>query len=206
MKSRSDAVSVVIIAGPTASGKSGLALALAERFNGTIINADSQQIYRDLRIVTARPDAAAVARVPHRLYGYVDAAERGSVARWRASAETEIGNAIGAGRLPFVVGGTGLYLRVLLNGLAPIPDIPDLIRAEAASLSAALGGAAFRERLARLDPTAAARLPPGDRQRLMRAWEVVRATGIPIGIWHRQTPPDAAARYRTAAILLMPPR
>jgi tRNA dimethylallyltransferase len=206
MNSRSDAVSVVIIAGPTASGKSGLALALAERFNGTIINADSQQIYRDLRIVTARPDAAAEARVPHRLYGYVDAAERGSVARWRASAETEIGNAIGAGRLPFVVGGTGLYLRALLDGLAPIPDIPEAIRAEAASLYAALGGAAFRDRLARLDPAVAARLPPGDRQRLMRAWEVVRATGVPIGLWHRQMAPVATARYRTAAILLMPPR
>jgi tRNA dimethylallyltransferase len=204
MKSRSNAASVVIIAGPTASGKSGLALGLAEQFAGTIINADSQQIYRDLRILTARPDAAAETRVPHRLYGRLDAAERGSVARWRIMAEAEIAAAVSTGRLPIVVGGTGLYLRTLLQGLAPVPDIPGDLRREATALYETVGGIAFRERLACLDPITAARLPPGDRQRLTRAWEVVRATGIPIGVWRKGS--AATAPYNFATILLMPPR
>ena len=195
---------VVIIAGPTASGKSALALALAAAFGGTIINADSQQIYRDLRILSARPDAAAERRAPHRLYGLLDAAERGSVARWRDLAEAEIAASRGAGRIPFLVGGTGLYLHALRAGLAPVPDIPPAIRDEASSLYDALGGGAFRERLARLDPEAAARLPPGDRQRLVRAWEVVQATGMPIGGW--QNLPRPPTPHRFATILLMPPR
>jgi tRNA dimethylallyltransferase len=183
-----------------------MAAELAERFHGTIINADSQQTYRDLHILTARPDTKAEARAPHRLYGYLDAAERGSAARWRELAQTEIALATEAARLPIVVGGTGLYLRALFEGLAPIPDIPPEVRAEAASLYETLGGAAFRERLARFDPAAAMRLPPSDRTRLTRAWEVVRATGIPIALWHLQTTSDSARRYRTAKILLMPPR
>src|SRR5579862_354435 len=106
---------VVIIAGPTASGKSALALGLAEHFGGIVINADSQQCYRDLRILTARPDAAAEARAPHRLYGYLDAAARGSVARWREGGAAEIAAAIAGGRVPVVVGGTGLYLRAVMQ-------------------------------------------------------------------------------------------
>src|SRR5438067_2700160 len=195
---------VVIIAGPTASGKSALALELAAAFDGTIINADSLQIYRDLRILTARPDALATARVPHRLYGFLDAAERGSVGRWRESALAEIAAAHRAGRLPILVGGTGLYLSALQHGLAAIPPIPPDIRAEAASMYRALGGAAFLGRLSALDPATASRLPPTDRQRLMRAWEVVRATGVPLGDWHRRTAP--AAPHRFASLLLMPPR
>lgn len=195
---------VIVIAGPTASGKSALALELAAAFDGTIINADSLQTYRDLRILSARPDDAAMAGVPHRLYGYLDAAERGSVGRWRELALTEIAASHCAGALPIVVGGTGLYLRVLQHGLAAIPPIPAAIREEAAALHRALGGAAFRERLRALDPVAAARLPPGDRQRLMRAWEVVRATGRPIGQWRSGVAP--ASSYRFASILLAPPR
>ncbi len=195
---------VILIAGPTASGKSALALELAATLGGTIINADALQIYRDLGVLSARPDAAALARVPHRLYGYLDAAERGSAGRWRELALTEIADVHTAGRLPIVVGGTGLYLRALQQGLAAIPPIPAAIREEAAALHRALGGAAFRERLAALDPAAAARLPPGDRQRLMRAWEVVSATGRPIGEW--QAGPAAALPYRFASILLAPPR
>ncbi len=167
---------VVLIAGPTASGKSALALELAATLGGTIINADALQIYRDLRVLSARPDAAALARVPHRLYGYLDAAERGSAGRWRELALTEIADAHTAGRLPIVVGGTGLYLRALQQGLAAIPPIPAAIREEAAALHRALGGTAFRERLAARDPASASRLPSGDRQRLTRAWEVVRST------------------------------
>src|SRR5438477_2442242 len=143
--------SVVIIAGPTASGKSGLALELAAACGGAIINADSQQIYRELPMLSARPDAAAEARAPHRLYGFLDAAERGSVARWRDLAETEIAAALAAGRVPLLVGGTGLYLRALTRGLAPVPDIPAAIRGEGSQLYDRLGGEAFRERLAALD-------------------------------------------------------
>jgi tRNA dimethylallyltransferase len=195
--------SVIIVAGPTASGKSALALELAAVIGGTIINADSQQIYRDLNILSARPDAVAMRRVPHRLYGFLDAAERGSVGRWRALALAEIAKAHARGSLPFLVGGTGLYLRAIQYGLAAVPPIPAAIRAEAGALFQALGGVAFRDRLMVLDP-AASRLPSGDRQRLLRAWEVARATGRPLGEWQR----DAAGPgpYRFATILTMPPR
>jgi tRNA dimethylallyltransferase len=195
---------VVIIVGPTASGKSALALALAEHYGGTIINADSQQLYRDLKILSARPDASAETHVPRRLYGFLDAAERGSVARWRELALIEIAAASGAGRLPIVVGGTGLYLRALMQGLAPVPDIPAGIRAETNELYRRLGGAGFRDALARLDPDAAARFPPGDRTRLTRAYEVVRATGVPIGEWQKRA--LAPVPFRFATLLLMPPR
>ena len=195
---------VILIAGPTAGGKSALALELAVTFDGTIINADSLQTYRDLRILSARPDAAAEARAPHRLYGFLDAVERGSVGRWRALALREVAAALAAGRLPIVVGGTGLYLRALTDGLAAIPTIPTAIRAEAAELYREHGGIAFRARLATLDPVAAARLPPSDRQRLTRAYEVVRATGLPLHQWQRH--PEAAAPYRFVTLLLLPSR
>jgi tRNA dimethylallyltransferase len=195
---------VIIVAGPTASGKSGLALALAEAFRGTIVNADSLQCYRDLDILTARPDAAAQALVPHRLYGWLDAAQRGSAALWRARAAAEIEGALGAGRLPLLVGGTGLYLRALQQGLAPIPDIPQAVRLEASKLHQALGGAGFRDALMKLDPQAANRLPPGDTTRLRRAWEVVQATGIPIAEWQRRA--HDAALWRFFTVLLLPAR
>ena len=195
---------VLIVAGPTASGKSALALELASAIGGTIINADALQVYRGLPILTACPDRAALARAPHRLYAYLDPAERGSVARWRKLALGEIAAAHHAGRVPILVGGTGLYLRAAQHGLAAIPEIPPPLRAEAAALYDEIGGEAFRERLVRLDPASAARLPPGDRQRLKRAYEVVRATGIPIGDW--QGSPAEAPPYRFASILLLPPR
>jgi tRNA dimethylallyltransferase len=201
---RDRAPAVIVVAGPTASGKSTLALALADALNGMIINADSLQCYRDLRILTARPDEAAERQAPHRLYGFLDAGVRGSAAHWRALALDEIAAATTAGRLPILVGGTGLYLRALEKGLAPIPQIPEEIRNEAVELHRELGGTAFRERLAQLDPTAAQRLFPGDRQRLIRAFEVARATGVPIGQWRQQ--PLAQSAYRIATILLAPPR
>jgi tRNA dimethylallyltransferase len=197
-------LSAVIVAGPTASGKSALALELAAALDGTIINADSQQIYRNLEILSARPDAAAMRRVPHRLYGFLDAAERGSVGRWRTLALAEIAAAQVRRSLPFLVGGTGLYLRAIQHGLAAVPPIPAAIRAEAAALYDELGGPAFRERLMALDPAAASRLPSGDRQRLLRAWEVVRATGQPLGDWQRGGAEPSP--YRFATVLLMPPR
>ena len=195
---------VLVIAGPTASGKSALALRLADAFDGTVINADSRQVYCDLRVLTARPDAAAEEQVPHRLYGFLDAAERGSVAKWRALAVAEIAAVIRAGRLPIFVGGTGLYIRALQRGLAPVPDIPEVIRQEALELHRLLGGVGLHEQLAQLDPAGAQRLFPGDRQRLVRAYEVVRATGIPLGAWQCQI--HSSSRYRFATILLMPPR
>ena len=177
---------------------------MAAALGGTIVNADSQQVYRDLPILTAQPDAAAMRRAPHRLYGYLDAAERGSVARWRELALAEIAAVHAAVSLSIVVGGTGLYLRALVEGLAPVPQIPPEIRAEAAALYADLGGAAFGERLAALDPDAAARLPPGDRARLTRAWEVVRATGVRLREWQLRA--GGATPYRFATLLLMPAR
>jgi len=195
---------IIIIAGPTASGKSALALALAEHFGGTIINADSQQVYRDLAVLTARPGADEEARVPHRLYGVIDAAESCSVGRWRRLALSEIEAARRDERLPILVGGTGLYIEALLQGLAELPEIPAAARAEAQALYAKLGGEAFRAALAELDPETAARLPPSDAQRLTRAYEVTIATGRPLSEWRRHQ--SAGPALHAAAIVLLPPR
>jgi tRNA dimethylallyltransferase len=154
--------------------------------------------------LTARPDASAEERAPHRLYGFLDAAERGSVADWRALALGEIATATEAGRLPILVGGTGFYLLALENGLAPVPKIPDAVRQETLELHRLLGSVGFRERLAQLDPIGAQRLFPADRQRLVRAYEVVRATGIPLAAWQRL--PHRSPPYRYSTILVMPPR
>jgi tRNA dimethylallyltransferase len=188
---------VVIVAGPTASGKSALALAVAEALGGTIINADSMQVYRDLAVLTARPGAAELARAPHRLYGVIDAAEPCSAGRWRELARA-------AGKVPILAGGSGLYLRALLEGLAPVPPVPPALRAEARALHARLGGEAFREALAARDPEAAQRLAAGDTQRLIRAYEVVAATGRPLAEWRRAQGP--AAGPPAIAVLLLPPR
>jgi tRNA dimethylallyltransferase len=196
--------SIVIIAGPTGSGKSALAMAVAEHFGGTIINADSQQVYRDLAVLTARPGAAEMARVPHRLYGVIDATESCSVGRWLRLALDEIAVAQGVGSLPILVGGTGLYLEALLNGLAELPPIPEAARKEAHALHAKLGGVAFRDALAELDPEAASRVGSADTQRLTRAYEVVRATGIPLSAWQRRQ--STSPIRRAAAIVLLPPR
>ncbi len=195
---------VVVIAGPTASGKSVLAVELAADLGATVINADALQCYRDLQILTARPDRVAIERAPHRLYGVLDAAERGSVGNWRGRAVAEIAAAAQSGRLALVVGGTGLYIRALTHGLAPFPVIPEPVRAQAQALYRRLGGAAFRRRLAELDPVAAERLPAGDSQRLVRAYAMVHATGRPIGAWRAR--PHAPLACRIATILLMPPR
>lgn len=197
---------VVVITGPTASGKSGLALALAERLDGTIINADSMQIYAELSVVTARPTAAEEARVPHRLFGVLPAAERCSAGRWLTLAQGAVQEAWAAGRLPLVVGGTGMYLKSLMQGLAPVPEVPEEVRAEAEALLDALGGEAFRTRLAELDPLAAARLPAGDRQRLVRAYGVARATGRTLADWQAGAGTGSALAARFLTILIQPPR
>lgn len=197
---------VLVIGGPTASGKSGLALRLAQTGNGTIINADSMQVYAELRIITARPSAAEEAVVPHHLYGVVSAAERMSAARWRALALDAIDAAHAVGRLPIIVGGTGLYLRSLMQGLSDIPEIPPTIRAEAMAIQAEQGSPFLHGELAKVDPVTAARLHPTDSQRLIRAWEVWRATGRSISDWQADPPRDAPTHLAFTTLVVEPPR
>ena len=174
---------LVIVTGPTASGKSDLALRLAETFEGVVINADSMQVYRELSVLTARPGLEAMRRVPHRLYGVLPGAERCSAGRWSVMARAEIAAARDRGRLPIVTGGTGLYLRALLEGLDPVPAVPEAVRARARRLHDTLGGRGFHAALAARDPAMAGRLHPNDRQRLVRAWEVMEATGRSLADW-----------------------
>jgi tRNA dimethylallyltransferase len=173
---------VIVIAGPTASGKSAVALALARALGGTIINADASQLYADLRIITARPTPEEEAAAPHRLYGVLDGDDTASAARWAAMARAEIVAAEAAGRLPILVGGTGMYLRSLIDGLAPVPPIDAGVRAAVRELSPGAVHAA----LEREEPGAAARLAPADQQRTRRALEVVRSTGRPLSAWQQQ--------------------
>jgi len=195
---------VIVIAGPTASGKSHLALAVAREFNGAIINADSMQVYRDLRVLTARPDETELARAPHFLYGGIDAGESCSAGRWRGLALAEIARARSAKRLPLIVGGTGLYLSALLDGLAEVPPVPARIITETRELHARLGGEQFRAALAERDPEGAKRLHAGDTQRLIRAYAVARATGVALSEWQRRQ--KGGAKPNAAAIVLLPPR
>ncbi len=197
---------LLIVAGPTASGKSGLALALAVEFGGTVINADSMQLYRGLEILTAQPDAAARAEAPHLLYGVRDIADPASAGKWRDLALEAIAETRSAGRLPILVGGTGLYIRALLQGMAPIPPVPAAIRDRARALHTALGGPAFRARLAERDPEGAARLNPGDTQRLIRAYEVVEATGKPLSYWQALQQDGGESPFRPFVLTVMPPR
>lgn len=173
----------VLIAGPTASGKSALAIALARRFGGIVINADSMQVYRDLAVITARPDAADLAAAPHQLYGTVDGAVNFSVARWRDAALAAIAAAEAEGLLPIVIGGTGLYFKALTQGLSDIPPVPDAIRRRVRSEAEGLPAPALHERLSAIDPETAARLRPNDPQRVLRALEVFLATGRPLAHW-----------------------
>lgn len=177
----------VLIAGPTASGKSALALALAERTGGVVINADSMQVYRDLRVLSARPSVEEEARAPHLLYGHVDGAQEYSVAHWLEDVRRAMNEA--DGRLPILIGGTGLYFKALTRGLSPMPAIPDAVRQRVRAL--ADDAEALHARLASLDPETAARLRPSDTQRLMRAIEVFEATGKPLARWQseRTDPP-----------------
>jgi tRNA dimethylallyltransferase len=176
----------VLIAGPTASGKSALALAVAEAFGGTIINADAMQVYRDLRIVTARPTPEEEARAPHLLYGHVDAAENYSVGRWCVEASAALAAVERGGRLPILAGGTGLYFKALTRGLAAIPPIPSQIRSAVRERLKREGIAALYAELSARDDASARRLMPGDRARISRALEVVLATGRSITDWHAE--------------------
>lgn len=189
----------MLIAGPTASGKSALALALAARVGGVVLNADSMQVYGDLAVLTARPTVAEMAEVPHGLYGHVDADEDYSVGRWLADARAAIASARAGGRRPIFVGGTGLYFRALTQGLADIPPVPAEVRAAVRGAAEGVASAALHARLAGLDPETAARLAPNDRQRVLRALEVMTATGRPLSHWQRDVQPpilDAATCVR----------
>jgi len=193
---------VILIAGPTASGKSALALALAEKIGGTIVNADSMQVYRDLRVITARPTPAEEARVPHRLYGHVDAGENYSAGRWCrvvGEAHTEIA---AQGRVAILVGGTGLYFKALTSGLAAVPPTPAEIRDQVRARMASEGAAALHGELARLDPVTAQRLMLNDRSRIARALEVMQATGRSLTDWHREGMPALVDSTRAAKIFL----
>lgn len=197
---------LIVIAGPTASGKSALALRVAEAAGGVIVNADSMQLYRDLRILTARPGAEDEARAPHRLFGILDADEPASVGRWLQLAQAAIAEASAARRPAIVVGGTGLYLHALLHGLAPVPQVPERIRTAARMRLAEGGLPALRAELAELDPVMAARLRPSDRQRLLRAYEVVVGTGRSLATWQEMPPVRIALPERRFGLALMPPR
>ncbi len=195
----------VLVAGPTCSGKSALALDLAEALRGTIVNADSMQVYRELRILTARPTEAEERAVPHALYGVRPAALAGDAAWWRGKALAAMADAVNAGRLPIVCGGTGLYFAALTEGLAHIPYPGDAARQQARSLLRDAGAEALHEKLRRADPETAGRLHPSDGQRIARAWEVYAGTGKGLAAWQsgEHQPP---APYRFVAALLDPPR
>ena len=199
-------VDAVLIAGPTASGKSAAALALAEEFGGAVINADSMQVYREARILSARPSDADMARVPHLLYGHAGVRERYSVGRYQADATRALGETRALGRLPVLVGGTGLYFTALTEGLADIPPVPAAVRQAAREKLAALGVAGLHAELGRRDPETAARLRPSDPQRVLRAYEVFEATGRPLAFWQREAGEPVLKDLRLAKFVFDPPR
>jgi tRNA dimethylallyltransferase len=194
--------SAILIAGPTASGKSALALALAEKLGGTVVNADSMQVYRDLRVITARPSPAEEARVPHRLYGHLDAAENYSVGRWCRDVGETLAEVAAQGRIPILVGGTGLYFKALTSGLAAVPPITADIRGHVRGRLQSEGVAVLYAELTERDPLTARRLMPNDRSRISRALEVVLATGRSLTDWHRQGVPVLVDPARAIKVFL----
>jgi tRNA dimethylallyltransferase len=195
-------VSAVLIAGPTASGKSALALEVAESLGGVIVNADSMQVYRDLRVITARPTADDEAWAPHKLYGFVDAAENYSVGRWYRDVEDALKEIGKQGRVPILVGGTGLYFKALTSGLAAVPPIPADIRAGVRGRLQHEGAPALHAELMRLDPATAQRVTAKDRSRISRALEVVLATGRALSDWHREGLPPLIDPARAVKVFI----
>jgi len=196
----------VLIAGPTASGKSALALELALATDGVVINADSMQVYRDLRIITARPTAADEALVPHRLYGHVDAAVNFSAGAWVSDAAKALDGARAQGRLPIFIGGTGLYFKALTAGLAVVPPIPAEVRDDVRARLERNGVEALHAELARRDPPAAGRLNLRDRTRIARALEVIEATGRSLLDWQQEGQPPLLPKDSFRAVFLAPER
>jgi tRNA dimethylallyltransferase len=196
----------VLIAGPTASGKSAAALALAERIGGVVINADSMQVYAEAPVLTAQPDDAAKARAPHLLYGHVPARELYSVGRYAQDAKAALAAAERMGKVPVFTGGTGMYFMALEDGLAAIPPVPGAVRQAARALLDEIGVEALHARLAARDPQTAAGLRPGDTQRVLRAYEVFEATGRALAEWQRAPSEPVLKGLRLARLLLDPPR
>jgi tRNA dimethylallyltransferase len=196
----------ILIAGPTASGKSALALTLAERLSGVVINADSMQVYRELRVLTARPTVEDEARAPHALYGFVGGAQAYSAGRYAADAARAIEEARSAGRRPIIVGGTGLYFKTLLEGLSPVPQVPPEVRAYWRGQAAARPAPELHALLAGKDPEMAARLMPTDPQRIVRALEVLESTGRSLADWQRVPGTPVLEESRTVRLLAMPDR
>ena len=196
---RADAI---LIAGPTASGKSALALALAEKLGGTIVNANSMQVYRDLRILTARPTPEEEHRVPHRLYGHVDAAVNYSTGQWLRDVSAVLAELKAQGRPAILVGGTGLYFKALTAGLAAVPPIPPEIRAGVRARLQSEGAPALHGELMRLDPVTAQRLMVNDRARISRALEVMLTTGRSLSDWHREGMPPLIDATRAAKVFI----
>ncbi|HEU0082200.1 MAG TPA: tRNA (adenosine(37)-N6)-dimethylallyltransferase MiaA [Bradyrhizobium sp.] len=196
----------LLIAGPTASGKSALALALAEKHDGVVINADSMQVYRDLRVLTARPTPQEEARAPHRLYGTVDAAVNFSAGAWVAEATKVLAEVRARHRLPIFTGGSGLYFKALTRGLSAVPPIPADVREEVRARLARDGVEALHARLMQRDPASAERLKPRDRTRIARALEVIEATGRSLTDWHRDGLPPLLPPGEFTAVFLAPDR
>jgi tRNA dimethylallyltransferase len=192
----------VLIAGPTASGKSALALRLAETIGGTIINADSMQVYRDLRVITARPSMGEEAIVPHRLYGHVDAVVNYSTGQWLRDVAVVLDEVRAAGRVPILVGGTGLYFKALTGGMAAVPATPTAIRERMRKRLKEKGVAPLYAELTTRDPATAQRLMPNDRSRICRALEVLDATGRSLSDWHKEGMPPLVDPARAAKIFL----
>jgi tRNA dimethylallyltransferase len=193
---------LALIAGPTASGKSALALALAEQNEGVIVNADSAQIYRDLPVLSAAPTAEDLSRAEHKLYGMQDGALPCSAADWAELARREIAEIHAQARLPILVGGSGLYLRTLLDGIAPVPPIDPEVRRQVRAASVEEN----RAKLVSLDPEAAEQLKPGDTARISRALEVILSTGRTLGEWQQQREGGIADQVELQPLILLPPR
>ena len=197
---------VLVIAGPTASGKSSLALEIASRENGVIINADSQQIYKALPILSAQPGEDELQQCPHRLYNFLDPEEICDAHRWRELAKQEIHKALEAGKKPILVGGTGLYINAMVDGLSPVPDIPDEIRKKTSDLADKIGVDAFFEELKNKDPVMASRLDPRNKRRLTRAWEVLEATGRSLADWQEEPKQGAPESVSFDLVVIDVPR
>lgn len=195
----------IVIAGPTASGKSALAIDIARKCDGVIINADSMQIYRDLHVLTARPHRDEMGGVSHLLYGVVEGRYPCSVGQWLERATEAAEQVWQAGQTPIMVGGTGMYLDAALNGISAIPDIPQSVRAQVTSERQEIGADAFYDKLVQADPVLAAKLYPTDTQRVLRAMEVVRHTQIPLSSWQKK-PRTGQLNGQSATIAYLPPR
>lgn len=196
----------ILIAGPTASGKSAVAMTLAEKLGGTIINADSMQVYREMRVLTARPSEEDETRVPHLLYGFVPAAEAYSVGRWLGDVAEAVEQAETAGRVPIITGGTGLYFKALLEGLSPVPEIPERVRGRWRRIARDTGGAELHEMLRESDPVMAERLRPSDPQRIVRALETIEATGRSLAEWQQLPGEPVLGEDETRRLLVAPDR